>query len=61
MDKKFAGVQTGMTKAQVIAIVGKKPDADKVEDGSETMRWDAGNHYVKLRGGRVTEYGAGND
>lgn len=54
MDKKFARLQTGVTKSQVIGILGK-PNADKVENGSETLRWDAGNHYVKLRDGRVSE------
>jgi len=49
---------TGMTKSQVVGILGK-PDTDKVEDQSETLRWNAGNHYVKLKDGRVTEYGAG--
>jgi hypothetical protein len=49
---------TGMTKSHVVGILGK-PDTDKVEDQSETLRWNAGNHYVKLKDGRVTEYGAG--
>jgi hypothetical protein len=61
MDKRFSRLQTGMTKSQVIATVGKRPDGDKVDDGSETLRWDAGNHYVKLRNGRVTSYGAGDE
>jgi len=56
MDKRFSRLETGMTKAQVIGIVGK-PDAYKVEYGTEVLRWHAGNHYVKLRNGRVTEYG----
>ena len=60
MDKKFAKLQTGMTKSQVVGILGK-PDADKAEDQSETLRWNAGNHYVRLKNGRVTEYGAGNE
>jgi len=60
MDKRFARIQTGMTKSDVVGILGK-PDAAKVEDGSEALRWNAGNHYVKLKNGRVTEYGAGND
>ena len=60
MDKKFSRLQTGMTKSQVVGILGK-PNGDKVENGSETLRWDASNHYVKSGTGRVTEYGAGNE
>jgi hypothetical protein len=56
MDKRFARIQTGMTKSQVIGILGK-PDGAKLEDSSETLRWEAGDHYVKLKNGRVTEYG----
>jgi len=60
MDRKFARLQTGMTKSDVVGILGK-PDADKIDNGSETLRWNAGNHYVELKNGRVTEYGAGNE
>jgi len=49
-----------MTKSDVVGILGK-PDADKIDNGSETLRWNAGNHYVELKNGRVTEYGAGNE
>jgi len=56
MDKRFARIQTGMTKSQVVGILGR-PDAAKVEDSSETLRWSAGSHYVKFKSGRVTEYG----
>jgi hypothetical protein len=58
MDKRFARLQPGMTRSQVVGILGQ-PDADKPEDSSEVLRWNAGNHYVKLKNGRVTEYGAG--
>ena len=47
-----------MTKAQVMAIVGKRPDGDKVEDGLETLHWEAGSHYAKFRDGRLTAYGS---
>lgn len=59
MDKRFARLQTGMTKSQVIATVGKRPDGDKTQDGVETLRWEAGNHYAKFKDGRLTDYGSG--
>jgi hypothetical protein len=57
MDKRFAQLHPGMTRAQVIGIMKKQPDAEKVEGNTETLHWSAGSHYVKLRDGRVTEYG----
>ena len=58
MDKRVARLQTGMTKEQVMAIVRKRPTGDKVQGDTEILQWEDGSHYVKLRNGRVTEYGA---
>ena len=57
MDKRFSRLQTGMTKAQVLAIVGKKPTGDKVEGNFETLQWETGSHYAKFKNGRLTDYG----
>ena len=57
MDKKFAQLQTGMTRSQVVGILGN-PDGAKMEDGKETLRYSAGSHFVRLQNGRVTEYGS---
>jgi hypothetical protein len=57
MDKRVARLKTGMTKAQVLAIVGKGPSGDKVQGDTEILQWEDGSHYVKLRNGLVTEYG----
>ena len=46
-----------MTKAQVLAIVGKRPTGDKVEDGVEKLQWETGSHYAKFKNGRLTDYG----
>jgi len=56
MDKKFTRVQPGMTKSEVIGILGK-PNGFKNELGSETLTWEAGNHYVKFKDGRVVAKG----
>jgi hypothetical protein len=57
MDKRFSRLQTGMTKAQVLAIVGKRPTGDKVQNGVETLQWETGSHYAKFKNGRLTDYG----
>jgi hypothetical protein len=58
MDKRFSQLQQGMTKAQVMAIVGKKPTGDKVEGNVETVQWETGSHYAKFKNGRLTDYGS---
>ena len=57
MDKRFSRLQTGMTKTQVLAIVGKRPTGDKVQDGTETLQWETGSHYAKFKNGRLIDYG----
>jgi hypothetical protein len=57
MDKRFSRLQPGMTKAQVLAIVGKRPTGDKMQDGSEILQWETGSHYAKFRNGQLTDYG----
>jgi hypothetical protein len=44
-------------KAQVLAIVGKRPTWDKMQDGIETLQWVAGSHYAKFKNGRLIDYG----
>ncbi|MEY2547172.1 MAG: hypothetical protein QOG48_2289 [Verrucomicrobiota bacterium] len=56
MDKRFAQMQPGMTKPQVVALLGK-PDGYKSEGADTEVLRFTGNHYVKLKNGRVTEYG----
>ena len=57
MDKRFSRLQTGMTKTQVLAIVGKRPTGDKTQDGMETLQWETGSHYAKFKNGRLIDYG----
>jgi len=57
MDKRFSRLQTGMTKTQVLAIVGKRPTGDKTQDGVETLQWETGSHYAKFKNGRLVDYG----
>ncbi len=57
MDKRFSRLQTGMTKTQVLAIVGKRPTGDKMQDGTETLQWETGSHYAKFKNGRLIDYG----
>jgi len=57
MDKRFSQLQTGMTKAQVLKIVGKRPTGDKIQDGMETLQWETGSHYAKFKNGRLTDFG----
>jgi len=58
MDQRFSKLQTGMTKAQVMAIVGKKPTGDTVEGNVEKLQWETGSHYAKFKNGRLTDYGS---
>jgi hypothetical protein len=66
---RIEGVEAGMSKAEVIAVLGE-PRATSVISGSEYLtfkvwrsfwRRQPGNyrdvHYVRLSGGRVTEHG----
>ena len=57
MDKRFSKLQTGMTKAQVLGIIGKRPTGDKLQDGTETLQWETGSHYAKFKNGRLVDYG----
>jgi hypothetical protein len=58
MDKRFSQLQTGMTKNQVLAIVGKKPTGDTVEGNVEKLQWETGSHYAKFKNGRLTDFGS---
>ena len=58
MDKRFSQLKTGMTKAQVLATVGKKPTGDTVEGNVEKLQWETGSHYAKFKKGRLTDYGS---
>ena len=57
MDKRFSQLQTGMTKAQVLKIVGKRPTGDKTQDGTEILQWETGSHSAKFKNGRLIDYG----
>ena len=57
MDKRFSRLQTGMTKAEVLAVVGKRPTGDKQQDGVEILQWETGSHYAKFKNGRLIDYG----
>jgi hypothetical protein len=58
MDKRFSQLQVGMTKTQVLAIVGKKPTGDTVEGKVEKLQWETGSHYAKFKNGRLTDFGS---
>lgn len=58
MDNRFSRLHSGMTKAEVLAIVGKRPTGDKMQDGVETLQWETGSHYAKFKNGRLTDYGS---
>ena len=58
MDKRFSRLQVGMTKAEVLVTVGKRPNGDKTENGVETLQWEDGDHYAKFKNGRLTDYGS---
>jgi len=55
-DKKYAQIQPGMTKQQVTAILGP-PNGYKLQNDGEILRYSDDNRYVKLRNGRVVEFG----
>jgi uncharacterized lipoprotein YajG len=55
-DKKFAQIQPGMTRQQVTAILGQ-PNGYKLQSDGEILRYSDDNRYVKLRNGRVVEFG----
>ena len=55
-DKKFAQIKPGMTRQQVTAILGQ-PDGYKLQSDGEILRYSEDNRYIKLRNGRVIEYG----
>jgi len=55
-DKKFAQIQPGMTRQQVVAILGQ-PNGYKLQSDGEILRYSDDNRYIKLRNGRVVEYG----
>jgi len=57
MDKRFSQLQTGMTKAQVLKIVAKRPTGDKTQDGTEILQWETGSHYAKFKNGRLIDFG----
>ena len=57
MDKRFSQLQTGMTKAQVMQIVVKKPTGDKMQGDVEILQWETGSHYAKFKKGRLIDYG----
>ena len=58
MDKRFSQLHTGMTKTQVLAVVGKTPTGDTVEGNVEKLQWETGSHYAKFKNGRLTDYGS---
>ena len=58
MDNRFSRLQVGMSKTQVMSIVGKRPTGDKTENGVETLQWETGNHYARFKNGRLTDYGS---
>jgi SmpA / OmlA family len=55
-DKKFAQIQPGMTKQQVTQILGQ-PNGYKLQSDGEILRYSDDNRYIKLRNGRVVEFG----
>ncbi|HFV9214620.1 TPA: outer membrane protein assembly factor BamE [Enterobacter roggenkampii] len=66
--EKIHNVQVGMTKAQVIAMLGQ-PDGDAVNGNKEQIQysnrlasgwgWDKGDYYVTFEDGKVVQYGSG--
>jgi hypothetical protein len=66
--ERFTELEPGMSKAQVIRIVGR-PDGYRRAEEQEALiykdrlisgwAWDRADHAVLLRDGRVVEYGAG--
>jgi hypothetical protein len=66
--EKIHEVQVGMTKQQVLNILGT-PDGDAVKGSTEQIqysnrlasgwRWDKGDYYVTFEDGKVVSYGSG--
>ena len=66
--EKMSSLSPGMTKNQIIAKLGR-PDGYQSEGDYEILRytnklvsgfsWDRADYYAILRGGKLTEYGAG--
>lgn len=66
--EKIHNVQVGMTKAQVVAMLGT-PDGDAVNGNKEQIQysnrlasgwgWDKGDYYVTFEDGKVVQYGSG--
>ncbi|WP_432700963.1 outer membrane protein assembly factor BamE domain-containing protein [Kluyvera cryocrescens] len=66
--EKIHNVQVGMTKQQVIDLLGT-PDGDSVKGSTEQIQysnrlasgwgWDKGDYYVTFENGKVTSYGSG--
>jgi hypothetical protein len=66
--EKMSSLNPGMTKAQVIATLGR-PDGYQSEGEYEVLKytnklvsgfsWDKADYYAILRGGKLIEYGAG--
>jgi SmpA / OmlA family len=66
--EKMSSLNPGMTKAQVIATLGR-PDGYQSEGEYEVLKytnklvsgfsWDKADYYAILRNGKLVEYGAG--
>ena len=66
--EKIHDVRTGMTKEQVISLLGT-PDGDAVDGNKEQIQysnrlasgwgWDKGDYYVTFIDGKVVQYGSG--
>lgn len=66
--EKIHEVQVGMTKQQVLSILGT-PDGDAVKGSTEQIQysnrlasgwgWDKGDYYVTFEDGKVVSYGSG--
>jgi SmpA / OmlA family len=55
-DRKWAQIQPGMSRQQVVAILGQ-PNGYKLQNDGEILRYSDDNRYVKFRNGRVVEFG----
>jgi hypothetical protein len=53
MKKGYAKLKLGMSREEVIAIFGR-PDAQRVKNGVETLKWEVQEWKGFLRGGRMT-------
>lgn len=66
--EKIHNVQVGMTKQQVIDLLGT-PDGDAVKGNTEQIQysnrlasgwgWDKGDYYVTFEDGKFVSYGSG--